>query len=175
MAKINIDGERTVKKWQSDDGKVKIWEVTEENGTTHQTMSEKIAAGGEFDVEFYKNTKGKTYMRQAQKDKPQYSPDKQFKADPDSRESIEWQTSLKAAVQVAADYFAMTEFTPNNIEDYAKEVDRVAVHFKNLINVKPKSLTSDDTNESEHEKYSDDEYMAKHDDLPPVENYEDLA
>lgn len=88
--------------------------------------------------------------------------EKQFKADPDSRESIEWQTSLKAAVEVTRDFYMSSEM-PKTVEDYAKEVDKVAVHFKNLINIKPKSVTSDVLP-------TDDEVDEV--ELPPVEELE---
>ncbi len=146
------------KVWQSDDGKYKIWDVTCSNGTVLQTKSEKIAGGAlveggtEFDVEVYEKN-GRSYVRQEPKDN-QFNPnvskeDKQFKADPASRESIEWQTSLKGAIEVARDYYTFnhTEVPSgdNGLEVYAKEVDKVAVHFKNLITLKPTSVTTKTT------------------------------
>lgn len=149
--------------WASPDGKVKIYDITLDNGTVMQTKSGKIAEGGEFDVETYTNDKGKTYVRQLAKEQSHFSKDKQFKADPDSRESIEWQTSLKAAVEVTRDYYIGQEM-PKTLEDYAKEVDKVAVHFKNLINTKPTSVVDHQEEEVAEEVVIEDQ--------PPIESYE---
>ena len=97
---------------------------------------------------------------------------KQFKADPDSRESIEWQTSLKAAVDVVRDFYGLKGLPEEfKLEDYAREVDSTAVHFKNLINLKPESVKGTVV---EDEEVAEDEAPDKlqDPDLPPVELYE---
>lgn len=181
--KINVTGSKQV--WASPDGKVKIYDLTLDNGTVLQTMSGKISQGGEFDVEVYTNDKGKSYVRQlANSQQAPTSPDKQFKADPASRESIEWQTSLKAAIEVVRDYYMHhPKDVPadgplhgeKGLESYCKEVDKAAVHFKNLINIKPTS-TKEDTLETPEQVDEGIQDIPPVDDelTPPLEAYEGM-
>lgn len=93
---------------------------------------------------------------------------KQFKADPDSRESIEWQTSVKAAVEIVRDFHSVNKM-PEDLEEYTREIDTVAAHIKELINIKPKPVVKEVEPEVEEDDAPD---KLQDPDLPPVELYE---
>ena len=133
---------------------------TDDKGTTGYTFA-RIQVGEEYDGSWSTDKRGGNQFKKTPKpfvpNTPQ-SQEKQFKADPDSRESIEWQTSIKAAVEIVRDFHSVNKM-PDDLESYTREIDTVAVHIKELINVKPKPVVREiDT--------------ADDDNLPPVELYQ---
>ena len=107
--------------WKSPDGKVKIYDITLDNGTIMHTKSDRIAGGGEFDVEVYEKN-NKTYVRQLPKE-GNFSPSgKTFKADPEKmkqewtlevarNQSIQRQVAYKGVIDlVVSDKIELGEF-----------------------------------------------------------------
>lgn len=133
--------------WQSPDGQRKLFTVKyrDQQGIEHdaKTWSGKIAngTGQQFDLDVYtKDGKNgpETFVRQVQAEGSQYasSPsgggsgaasggEKQFKGDPDTRASIEKQTSIKTAADIVANFYNTVGIdTPEafTLDAYTKEI-----------------------------------------------------
>lgn len=88
---------------------------------------------------------------------------RQFKADPDKQASIEWQSALKTAAEIVKDYKTLGALmvagpVVTTLDDYTYDVVNVATRLAKVIETQPDPETTEVVN----------------DDLPPVENYDEL-
>lgn len=173
MSKINVIHVGTAWKPKDNPNADPLYTIHIEGmGEPQKTFDASLAVLGEHEAESFPSKGGKTYWRTPKKQWTKR--DEQFKADPDSRESIEWQTSLKAAVEVVRDYHMTTGPGSIDLKEYCKLVDKAAVHFKNLINVKPTSVTTDEEIEDTPEDAGDFAKINPVDDKPPLDSYEGM-
>lgn len=156
--------------WRSPDGSRKIYEVTYTNdaGTLlkRKTYSDKLGAGKgqSFDVQEYQK-EGRngieTFVKQTPKEDNGYSSgpsnnsgaavshsggggEKQFKGDPDTRASIERQTTLKAAVDAVAAYYSVVgirEGDDLNLQVFLNDVKEAAQQLSEVATGVPQKVS----------------------------------
>jgi hypothetical protein len=165
--KINVT--KAVQVWKSSDGSRKIWELEVPGGESYQTMSEKIAGGGEFEVEVY-DKNGRKFVRQAKAFEPNRN---KYEADPNKISSIEWQKAIAEGRQAVKDYYEIAlvllpqeEAKITTLEEYKKLIVNTAITFASAIGQKPDHLLPI----QEDEVVLEDD--TKVEDLPPVELYD---
>jgi hypothetical protein len=60
-----------------------------------------------------------------------------FKADPARQSSIEWQASIKAAVDAVRDFYTFSDVNPTTLEDYKRSIVNTAITFAAVVEMKP--------------------------------------
>jgi hypothetical protein len=165
---IKVNGAKIA--WSSPDKQRTIYDLTLDNGSKMQTYSDKIAEGGEFDVEVYQKG-ANSFVRQLPKEQTTLdAPERKFVADPLKQSSIEWQSSLARGVEAVRDYYTFKpDELPKNLMDYKKDIVNAAITFAMTVEMKPEvKVGEDDTIEDagDHARINQEEV--------PIENYDDL-
>jgi hypothetical protein len=107
------------------DRPVSIGKKTPNSITVGQTVTGDITDDPKFDEDKFKATSTQ-------------SQDRQFKGDPDTRNSIEWQTALKAATETVRDFWGFKVVSSSmTLEDYRNQVIDTASVYAKTVQDKP--------------------------------------
>lgn len=81
---------------------------------------------------------------------------KEYKADPLKQSSIEWQASIKAAVDTVKDFHVLSGIKPTKLTEYKRLIAETAITYANTVEKKPDMAVK----------------VEPVVDLPPVESYD---
>lgn len=133
---VTIDSAEQV--WQSPDGVKVMFRVVTSEGKVFKTWSKTIGKEGwSGEVEEYEKDGEKFIKQPYSASAGRGSGTKVFKADPESRASIENQKALAEAVNVVKDYFTFSEEKPQDLVSYKKLVMNTYVTLKGILDTKP--------------------------------------
>lgn len=142
--------------------------ITLEHSEPIKTQDPALTIPGEHEAESYTAKSGKTYWRTMGATKAYKPQEKVFKADPDSRASIEKQKALAEAVN-----FINGLIEPQDSGERIKAVLSTAKSFLGFLN-DPESVDNSWVEEQTLETIELPLDTTTEDDLPPTELYEDL-
>lgn len=118
----------------------------EGEGEPQRTFDKELAVVGEHEAEKFTAKNGKEYWRTPKKpggnQELTFRTERQFKADPEKQESIEWQSCLKAATDTVNGYYGLffNADNPPSLEQFKKDVVNTAITYKRTVDIKPDDL-----------------------------------
>lgn len=74
---------------------------------------------------------------------------RQYKADPDKQDSIEWQKALGEARQTLRDFYELRHEHPATLDSYTTDISRLTIRYAALISLRPDGIEEATEDEGE--------------------------